>query len=303
MREYSYYADRGAMMIVIRTVLVTCITLSFCGFAKAGIITSASSADLIDVGVDINLLPVPGGGTVSASIGNLLLASGTGPGPYNDSNGLGGLGVSAGAIAGVLTVADLTVGVSNSNAYSDANLGDENATTGATQSIADLDFGLAVTPLGDSLLSITADSVITNAEVSRIAPTLFADGSLYVENLVVTVSGVIVATLDGFIAPNFGVDLSGSLVGASLIFNQQTPVGDGVGNLSLAVNAFRLDLTNVEVVGVGSLVGNVTLSPTFASMGATSSVPEPSSAILLGIFGVGFVLTRQAGKRGRSRLR
>lgn len=273
--------------------------LALGGSARAEVVSGSSSADFIDVGLSLDLLPGVGGGiVVDANISNLVPASGSTPGVYNDVYSLASVGATAGvAPLGLATVADVSTGLVTSTATSNVDgLAGSRFATGV-HNIDNLDLSIVDLPLfAPDLISITADAIDVSSTVSGDYGALVATGSLDVTNLVIRVAGTLVATLNGSIAPNTGVALTGALLGTSVILNQQSTTGDGLNSLALTTNAISLDLTAINVAGLGALAGNVTVGPTFASLQA-AAVPEPSSAILMSLVGAGGFLVHRRSKR------
>lgn len=268
--------------------LLLCIVLAGSQTSRGGVIAGASSGDFIDVGLSLTLLG--GGAVVDAQIHGLAPAAGTSPPAYNIPNSVATVNVSEGTgFPGVTgapigTVAHVETGIITSIASSDVDglLGSRFAE--GSNSIADLDLSVVELLNLDDLISITASAINVESRVSGDFGTLTAFGTLDVADLVISISGVTLATLNGSIAPNTGIDLAGVLGGATLILNQQITTGDIFSNLALTTNAISLNLSDVGVTGVGTLGGNVIVGESFASLqAAASTVPEPSSAILLGL--------------------
>lgn len=279
-------------MMVMRSLwCVAGVVLAFCVPVQGEVIGGNSSADVLDTALNIELLPLVGGGiTLEGNLGNVIPSSGTAPAPYNASDSLLNLNLNAGNLAGVVTVVDVMTGTVTTNASSDVDglFGPRTAT--ATFSVEDLDLSVADLPLFvPDLISITADALTVTSTVTGDLGSALASGVLEVANLRVFVSGVQVgAALNGTIAPNTGIDLSTVLGGVSLVLNQQIATGDGINDVGLITNAIALQITDVGVSGVGTLNGSAIIGPTQASLSfEPAAVPEPSSLVLLSTLGIG----------------
>ena len=269
------------------------IALAICSPLRGDMIEGSSSADFIDVGLKLKLLPLVGGGiTVDANIGDLAPASGTAPPAYDVTNSpVGGIDVQVGNVLGIVTVADVSAATVTSNASStiDGLVGPRR--TQAAHTIAGLDISIADLPLlKPDLISITAEALTVTSAITGDFGALVATGTMVVTNLQVFVNGKLKATLDGIIQPDFEI-IGLGLTGTSLVLNEQDITGDGINFLGLTTNAISLQLANVNIPVVGGLNGSVIVGPTQASV--TAAVPEPSSCLLLGMAGLGFAYNQR----------
>ncbi|MFG0267909.1 MAG: PEP-CTERM sorting domain-containing protein [Rhodopirellula sp. JB055] len=257
--------------------------------AQAAVIGGNSSSDFLAVDLELDLLPLAGGGVVvDAQINGLAPASGTSPAPYNDTETVLGVAANAGNIPVISlgNVVGATADTVTSFAGSDVDGLPGSRNANSSHVIENLDLSVVELAAVD-LISITADAITVTSAVDGDFGSLSPTGTMDVTNLQISVSGVQVgATLNGSIAANTGIDLSSVLGGASLILNEQLLTGDGISSSGLATNAISLRLTDVGVAGVGELDGNVFVGLTNAGLQA-SAVPEPSSLALLGVVGFG----------------
>ena len=270
------------------------IVLVICAPLRGDLIEGSSSADFIDVGLELDLLTIVGGGVVvDADLGDLAPASGTALPTYGDMNQVLGINIQAGNVFGIVTVADVSAGTATSAASSTIDGLVGSRTTQATHTIENLDLSIADLPLlVPDLISITADALTVTSAITGDFGALVTAGSLEVTNLRIFVSGLQVgAALNGIVPANTGIDLKTVLGGVKLMFNEQVTSGDGVNMAGLTTSAISLQLTDVGVAGVGTLNGSVVVAPTQAS--ATAAVPEPSSCLLLGMAGLGVAYVRR----------
>ncbi len=235
-------------------------------------------------------------------------ASGVAPAPYSASDSVLTVDISSGVLANpvpgldpLVTVADVQTGLVTSTATSNVDGLSGSRTATGEHVINGLDLSIVETLGVADLLSISATTLEVSSEVSGDYGGLGSVGSLYVEDLIISVAGIAIPGygglgVTGFIAANTGVALTGPLLGTSLILNQQIVTGDGINSLSLTTNAISLDVSAINIDLVGALTGTVTVGPTSASLQA-SAVPEPSSAILLSLVCAGGVWVRRRVKQ------
>lgn len=270
------------------------IVLAVCAPLRGDVIEGSSSADFIEVGLELDLLPLVGGGIeVDANIGGLAPASGTAPPVYIVTNSVATISATSGNVLGVVTVANVSAGTATSTASSTIDGLVGSRTTQATHAIENLDLSIADLPLlVPDLISITADALTVTSAITGDFGALVTAGSLEVTNLRIFVSGLQVgATLNGLIPANTGIDLSTLLGGVSLMLNEQVTTGDVVNMAGLTTSAISLQLTDVGITGVGTLNGRMVVAPTQANV--TAAVPEPSSCLLLGMIGLGFAYNQR----------
>ncbi|MCC9655242.1 PEP-CTERM sorting domain-containing protein [Rhodopirellula halodulae] len=278
---------------------MTGILMMLSSIANAAVIGGSSSSSFLSSDLEVSLLPILGGVSVSGDLTLGPSVSGSAPAAYSVEEEVLGIAADAGVESGVIT----TLGVSSSSVMTlasstvDGSLGTKNAI--GSQVIEDLDLSIGDLPVAADVLSITADTITVSSAVNGDFGSLSSSGMMNVANLQVLVNGTQVGlnldgdlTLTGDIAPNTTVDLSSVLGGATLILNEQSLVGDGTSSLSLDTNAINLQLTNVGVTGVGELDGSVLVGSTNASLNA-SAVPEPSSLAVLGFASLGGIVWRR----------
>ncbi|MBA3316283.1 MAG: PEP-CTERM sorting domain-containing protein [Planctomycetaceae bacterium] len=277
--------------------------------AQGAVITGESEAYGLSADLNLNVPLVIGTANVAANLAPVAPAAGTAPPPYMNTNSLLSLDVQLGSfLSGPLlldtaSVLDVKTGVINSSASSNVDGGLGARMANAVNTINGLNLGAVVTPLLSGAVTITATTIQTMSTVSGDFGALVANGSLVVENLVIKVLGITVATINGEVAPNTGIDVSGILGGVSILLNAQTLNGDAVSSLSLTTNAIQVGFSNVTVPDVGTgLNGSIVIGHTAASLDAgaspavPSAVPEPASALLM-LGGVGCLFARRQWKR------
>jgi PEP-CTERM motif-containing protein len=187
-------------------------------------------------------------GVINASSPQQPATSGSAPAPYNVNNNL----------ASVSVPGALSTGIMNVSASSDVDglAGLRMAT--ASASVNTLSVGLA------GILSLSATSVGSTA--TETGEPLSSLGSTSIVNGVLTI-GLTIIPIPANPAPNTSLFNAG---GISVIVNEQIL---GVG--SIQVNAIHISL---NVLGTS---GNIYISHSQAAL--TSNIPEPSTALLLGV--------------------
>jgi hypothetical protein len=268
------------------------------GAALAGLLVAAAlpaRADIVLIGqsesygvsADLTLAPILGS-SVRAVIDPYPVASGTAPAPFSDTESAASVDLSAGPVAGGSLVT-FRSGLLEEVATSNVDGLPGPRTTAASGSINDL--ALSVFSTAAPGIEITADTLVTSSVVTGDFGSLTAAGSLTVTNLQIRAYGVLLATIQGAIAPNTMVDLGAAFVGASLILNEQILSGDGISSLALTVNAVDLRLTDTAFLGfTGPVNGQVIVEHSFAEQTArpvqAQAVPEASTVVLAGVVGV-----------------
>ncbi|MGC1272142.1 MAG: PEP-CTERM sorting domain-containing protein, partial [Planctomycetaceae bacterium] len=124
---------------------------------------------------------------------------------------------------------------------------------------------------------------------------LVESGSLFVEDLVISVLGVEVANLNGVIAANTGVAINvPGITGLSILLNEQVVTGDGITSRGITTNAIHVSFDGAVIANLGGLSGELIVAHTAASLGASpAAVPEPSSLALLTLTGAAVVFGRR----------
>lgn len=267
------------------------------GTVRADVIYAESSADFIEANVNLDVL---GGSLVNAQLDNVVPDADTAPPVFNHDNSLVNVNVSAGSVPLLVNnILAAQAGTATSTVISDVDGGVGSRATSGTHTIEDLDLSVVDSAIlfAPDLISITANALTVTSAVTGDSGALIAAGTMTVDNLVVSVLGATVATVDGTVAPNFGIDLSTVLGGATLVLNEQTLTGDGITQRGISTNAINISLENVGVqlgaLDAATLDGSIVVAPTNALM--TASVPEPSSWLLMGMMGLaGLVFHRRA---------
>jgi len=237
----------------------------------------------------------PGLATVNVSVAPIAPASGSAPPSYNQGNTVASVNQSA-AIGGALILnQNLSTGVITSTASGTA--------TGstATSTINNLSAGL--NGLFDSnVLSIGATTITSTSSASS-AGGLTTSGSSLIEGLRITGSllGGLSLDLSALVnaAPNTTVL---NLGGLSLIFNQQSLLGDGINSIGTSTNAIQLNFNNF-ISGTRLLNGTINIghSEAFATAGAVAAVPEPATWAMM-LLGFGVIGTAMRRRPVRQRL-
>ena len=272
-----------------------CAIMCSAGNAQAAVVGGNSSSDFLTADLELALLPlVVGGVVVDAELSGLASSSGVSPAPYSENPSAVSINANAGIIPGGSSgdVLDVTSSAVTPSVSSNVDGLSGIRFANSSHSIANLDLSVVELASAD-LISITAVAINVTSAVNGEFGSLDSVGTMNVEDLVIRVGNSVVATLDGTIAPNTGINLSVSsgglpldIEGASLILNEQVTTGDGTSSLGLATNAISLRFIETEVTGVGELNGSVLVGQTTAGLQA-SAVPEPSSLALLGVVGFG----------------
>lgn len=237
----------------------------------------------------------PGLATVNVSVQPVARAAGSAPPSYSQSNTVASVNQSA-AIGGLVTLnQNLSTGLITSTASGTA--------TGstATSTINNLSAGLSgLNGLFDSnVLSIGATTITSTSSASS-AGGLTTSGSSLIEGLRIT----------GSLLGNLSLDLSAlanaapnttvlNLGGLSLIFNQQSTLGDGINSIGTSTNAIQLNFNNF-VSGTRLLNGTVNIGHSEA-LATAAAVPEPATWAMM-LLGFGVIGTAMRRRPARQRL-
>ncbi|WP_152569485.1 MULTISPECIES: PEPxxWA-CTERM sorting domain-containing protein [Sphingomonas] len=252
----------------------------------------AQSASSSAYGLSVNeTATVPGLATVTATVAPVAPASGSAPPSYNNSNQVASVTESA-ALGGVVPLnQNLSTGLITSTAA-----GTPTSAT-ATSTINNLSAGL--TGLFDAnVLSIGATTITSTSQASS-AGGLTTSGSSFIEGLRIT----------GTLLGSLGIDVNAlvsaapnttfSVAGLSLIFNQQSMLGDGINSIGTATNAIQLNFNNFAA-GTRLLNGTINIghSEAFVTSAAVAAVPEPSTwaLMLIGFGAVGLAMRRKPSR-------
>jgi hypothetical protein len=171
-------------------------------------------------------------------------------------------------------------GTATVNASTDVDGLPGTRTASADSTIGDLQLDLSL-GLVDVLL-INGGEISSTASVTGDYGALGAIGTSAFGNVFITVNNATL-TLDPAYAPNTEIYNQG---GVLIIGNEQITTGDGTSLRGITVNALRISL---DVLGIG---GGIVLGQ---SQAVLSAVPEPGTALLLGL---GLVALARLG-RGR----
>jgi len=286
---------------LVRKAFAALAALALAPAAQADVVSAASDAYLASADLSLTFL---GSQIAGVSLPPQVLAEGTAPAPYGDSNGLASFSQTFGSFAyptgfPILTGSALKLQTGIVSTTADSNVvGTGPGSTDATSQLASLSLGVlnySVPFVGSgSLVSVTASAITTTAGVTGDYGALVGAGSLSVIDLVVSVAGVDY-TYNGTIAPNTIVDLG---AGITLTLNEQVLGGDGINDASMLTNFLRLsfDDAGVSLGGYGLLLnGDVVLGHSFAAQ--TAAVPEPSSVALAGLGVAGLAAARRARRK------
>jgi PEP-CTERM motif len=237
------------MQLSKRVVAVACLTLmALAGSASATVISGNSSAS----GVTISLT-----GAIPVAPLSLPTLSNSAPAPYSNNTSL--LSV---PVPGVLStgVANLSV---SSNV--DGLAGARQAAASAEVNNVNLGLNILLTPvLSLTTSKVTATSTVTGEPLASVGTATILSGVLTIDSqapIAIPVNPTVNQVL---------VNSNGVLV----TLNEQIISGA----LGLTVNAIHIQLTNALGLGVN---GNIILSQAQAAL--VSNVPEPSTALLVGL--------------------
>jgi hypothetical protein len=268
-------------------VAMTALLFAITGSNAHALVISASSngygldANLNFLGLNVSAGPLPVG------------VSGTSPAPYNLVQSVLNPNVSS----NIPLIVTANVGASAVNATATSNVDGLSGSRLATASggVVGADLNATTLPLfgpGISLFGLDG-TLSSTAQISGNHGALVATGTTTIENLALSV-GLINVPLGAYVgvnvAPNTSVNLGAlGIVNASLILNEQIIAGD---NSSITVNAFRLRLGALGVVGTDVILGH-----SHVQMATTPPVPEPATIGLL----VGAALLPVGWRSRRSR--
>lgn len=174
----------------------------------------------------------------------------------------------------------ITSGTATVNASTDVDGLPGSRTAAADSTLGDLQLDLSLSPLVN-ILTINAGQIFSSASVTGDFGALNATGTSTFGDVFITANNVTFG-LDPDYAPNTTVFDQGGIL---IVANEQILGGDGSSLRTLTVNALRISLS---VLGVS---GSILLGQ---SETALSAVPEPDTAMLLGI---GLVALARFGRR------
>jgi hypothetical protein len=206
-------------------------------------------------------------------------ASGSTPAAYNNSSSLASVNQTFKLVDGVLIDAyqSLKADVVTSQAFS--NYPSTISATGTTL-IADAQSKLYTTLLGIDTLSfgITADAIGSTTTVGANGSGLFGTGSATFSNLALSGSLFNTLSIDTGLFFNPGPNtVVLSLLGLSLVLNEQTQTGNGIDALAMQTNAVHLSFKDYLFDGK-LLNGDVILGQSKAAItGYLPAVPEPGT--------------------------
>lgn len=250
----------------------------------AGVILATGTGYNVSVNLNLKLASTL---DVNASVGPTSYSSVTAPPSFTASDSLASLSVTAGSIP-LGTLLDLSSGLLTSSATSDVDGLGLIGTTSAQASVAGLSLDVLDFLLAPTVLSIGAEAITSTASVTGGYGSLTGVGSTVFADLSISLLGTNVATINGSVAANTGIDVSSILGGVSIFLNEQVATGDGISSLGFTTNAIRIAFSNVGITGVGVLNGDLIISHAEAQQFATptAAVPEPSSLAMCGTAGL-----------------
>lgn len=234
--------------------------------AHAGSADAAvTSADATGYGLsaDLSLL------ILNLSLPPQALAAGTAPTPFSE------LETALSAQATIGGLASLSTGVLTGTASSNVD-GSAGARTADASGTVD---GLNLSVVFGTVLSMSATTIGSNAQVNGDYGALSGAGSSILEDLDLTVLGSAL-TVDANAAAN---TVLFDALGIRIVLNEQIVGGDGVSGRSMEVNAIRITFDDVAA-GLGLLNGDIRIGHSFASMNAI--VPAPATGGLAAAVGV-----------------
>lgn len=151
---------------------------------------------------------------------------------------------------------------------------------------------LFVTP---SLLSITSSTIGSTSTSSGEYGALVSTGTSVLEGLAISVAGISV-TIPLNPEPNtvlvlagLGID-SGIVAGLSIILNEQTVTGNGIGGTQITTNALHITLDALQLGLVSGVDGDIIVGSSSSSL---TAIPEPSVFALVGAASLALVRRRR----------
>jgi PEP-CTERM motif len=174
----------------------------------------------------------------------------------------------------------ITAGLATANASTNVDGLAGSRTAAGDSTIANLSLGLSVTLV--NVVSISSLQIFSSASVIGDIGALNATGTSTFTNTSITVNTA-TFTLDPSYTPNSVVYDNGLV---KITANEQILTGNGTTLRGITVNALHIQLLNI--LGVS---GDILLGQSHASL--TAVVPEPSTALLLGIGLAGIGVARR----------
>ncbi len=226
--------------------------------------------------VALQVLPTHGADLTVGS-GPLPVAEGEGPDPYSDTNSVTGATVSS-----LLTGHVLGTGVLTVNAASPASAG-QPVSADATVNGVDLKvLGALLAPL----FTLDATVIQSSAAVNGSCGAFTTSGTTTLVGATATLFGAPIV-VSATPAPNtvlLDVHAGGLASGRiRVVLNEQHVGGDGDGRRSLTVNAVHVYITDVEILGLGVINGDIIIASSRAEReclapGQCACAPAASSA-------------------------